>query len=277
MKVNKRTCLLFLSLAFALCVDARVIRVLAIGNSFSADAIEQYLYELAVEGGDSLVIGNAYRGGQGLESHWKVVEAGKAEFEYHKVVGGRRENLPRRTLLECLDDEPWDYITFQQVSQDSGDYASYEPWLTRLLDYVKAHVRNRRVKYAFHRTWAYAQDSRHGGFKKYGNSQLRMYRSIVEASRRACRAHRELRMLIPSGTAIQNGRATALGDSFTRDGYHLNDLGRYTAACVWLEKLTRQNPVGKRFRPASLNEAAARTAQQAAHAAVRRPNRVTDL
>lgn len=42
------------------------IRILAIGNSFSEDAIEQYLYELALEGGDNLIIGNAYRGGQGL-------------------------------------------------------------------------------------------------------------------------------------------------------------------------------------------------------------------
>ena len=41
------------------------IRILAIGNSFSEDAIEQYLYELALEGGDNLIIGNAYRGGQG--------------------------------------------------------------------------------------------------------------------------------------------------------------------------------------------------------------------
>ena len=38
------------------------IRILAIGNSFSEDAIEQYLYELALEGGDNLIIGNAYRG-----------------------------------------------------------------------------------------------------------------------------------------------------------------------------------------------------------------------
>ena len=35
------------------------IRILAIGNSFSEDAIEQYLYELALEGGDNLIIGNA--------------------------------------------------------------------------------------------------------------------------------------------------------------------------------------------------------------------------
>ena len=49
------------------------IRVLAIGNSFSQDAIEQYLYELGREVGVEMVIGNGYRGGQGFASHWRDV------------------------------------------------------------------------------------------------------------------------------------------------------------------------------------------------------------
>ncbi|MDE6646879.1 MAG: DUF4886 domain-containing protein, partial [Prevotella sp.] len=53
--------LLFMLLAMAaLTVQGKVIKVLAIGNSFSEDAVEQYLYELAAAQGDSLVIGNAY-------------------------------------------------------------------------------------------------------------------------------------------------------------------------------------------------------------------------
>lgn len=89
------------------------IRILAIGNSFSEDAIEQYLYELALEGGDNLIIGNAYRGGQGLESHWNVVVNNDAAFEYRKVVDGKKTNNTNRTLEACVKDEPWDYITFQ--------------------------------------------------------------------------------------------------------------------------------------------------------------------
>ena len=48
------------------------LRVLAIGNSFSEDAVEQHLYELGREAGYNLILGNAYRGGQGLESHWNL-------------------------------------------------------------------------------------------------------------------------------------------------------------------------------------------------------------
>lgn len=90
--MKKLILLLLIGLSISFSAQAKVIKILAIGNSFSADAIEQYLYELAAEGGDSLVIGNAYRGGQGFESHWKAVEKNKPVFEYHKVVGGKNSN-----------------------------------------------------------------------------------------------------------------------------------------------------------------------------------------
>lgn len=275
--MKKQILLLLICLSISFSAQAKVIKILAIGNSFSADAIEQYLYELAAEGGDSLVIGNAYRGGQGFESHWKVVEKNKPEFEYHKVVGGKNSNQ-RKTLLECIQDEEWDYIAFQQVSQDSGDYPTYEPWLTRLLEYVKQHVRNPKVKYALHRTWAYPQNSDHGAFKKYNKDQLQMFRSIVDATNQSKKQHKEFRMIIPAGTAIQNARTSFIGDNFNRDGYHLTfGLGRYTAACTWLEKITKQKAIGKKFRPKGVSEEEALIAQKAAHYAVRHPDKVTEI
>lgn len=258
-------------------VSSRVIKVLAIGNSFSEDAVEQYLYELALEGGDTLVIGNAYRGGQGYESHWRVVEAEKADFEFRKIVGGQKTN-ERRTLLECLTDESWDIITFQQVSQDSGDWTTYEPWFTKLMNYVREHAMNPKVQFGLHRTWAYAANSNHWGFAKYGNDQERMYKDIVDATNKARKSHPELHFLIPAGTAIQNGRTSYIGDRFTRDGYHLSyRLGRYTAALTWLEVITGQNAIGKKFAPVGLNQWQIAVAQQAAHAAVARPDKVTPV
>lgn len=109
--MRKLLFILFLAI-LSLPANSKDIRILAIGNSFSEDAVEQYLYELALEGGDNLIIGNAYRGGQGFESHWDVVVADKADFEYRKVVDGKKTNN-RKTLKECVTDEPWDYITFQ--------------------------------------------------------------------------------------------------------------------------------------------------------------------
>ena len=263
--------------ALALGAEAKTIKLLAIGNSFSDDAVEHYLYDLAREGGDTLVIGNAYRGGQGFESHWRVVEQNKADFEYRKIVGGKRTN-ERRTLIDCLKDEDWDIITFQQVSQDTGDFATYEPWLTKLLDYVKANATNPNVVYGLHRTWAYAQHSRHGGFKKYDRDQMKMFNAIVDATNKARAAHPELKLLIPAGTAIQNGRTSFVGDNFNRDGYHLSyKLGRYTASLTWLEVVTGQSAIGKKFAPEGVDKSQIEVAQKAAHAAVAAPDKVTAI
>ena len=256
---------------------AKTIRVLAIGNSFSDDAVEHYLYELALEGGDNLIIGNAYRGGQGYESHWKVVEANKADFEYRKIVNGNWTNV-RSTLLDCVVDEPWDIITFQQVSQDAGDYDTYEPWLSKLINYVREKATNPNVQFGLHRTWAYAENSNHWGFPKYDKNQQRMFQAIVDATNRARKAHPELKLLIPAGTAIQNGRSSYVGDRFCRDGYHLSYiLGRYTAALTWLECITDQKAMDRTYAPVGLNEWQKAVARQSAHAAVMKPDKLTTI
>lgn len=51
---------------------AKTVRILAIGNSFSQDAVEQYLHELAEAEGISTIIGNMFIGGCSLERHVKM-------------------------------------------------------------------------------------------------------------------------------------------------------------------------------------------------------------
>ena len=260
--------------------DDRVdtLRVLAIGNSFSEDAVEQYLYELAKESGVELIIGNAYRGGQGLESHWREVSGGNSTFGYRKIVGGTKTDTKDQALRTIIADEPWDVITLQQVSQDSGRPETYEPYLSYLIGYVRALATNPSVKLGFHQTWAYAPDSTHGGFAHYGKDQATMYAAIVDAVERAVKRHAVLSFVVPSGTAIQNARTSSLGNNLTRDGYHLDfGIGRYIAACTWLEAVTGKTAVGRAFRPQGVSAGAATIAQQSAHQAVVTPNAVTSM
>ena len=255
-----------------------IVRVLAIGNSFSQDAVEQYLWELADEAGVKMIIGNAYRGGQGFQSHWIDVTEANNTFEYRKVVDGRRSNTPRMALANIITDEPWDYITFQQVSQESGLTTTFEPYLTYLIQYTQSMQTNPDAVYGYHQTWAYSHDSTHGGFAGYGNRQEVMYDSICHAVQYAVAQHPELRFVVPSGTAIQNARTTYLGDNMNRDGYHLDlKMGRYTAACAWLEVITGISAVGFSYRPEGVDFVAAHTCQMAAHAAVAQPFTCTTL
>ena len=82
----KRTLLFLLFYLLTLLpLPAKVIKVLAIGNSFSQDGVEQYLYELAEAQGDSLIIGNAYIGGCSIDRHYENLLSGKPEYEYRNL------------------------------------------------------------------------------------------------------------------------------------------------------------------------------------------------
>lgn len=275
----KKLFVLITLFVFTICTASasKVIRILAIGNSFSEDAVEQYLYELGKDAGYELIIGNAYRGGQGLESHWKEVTKDRNSFEYRKVIKGKKYNHRHQTLKSIITDEPWDYITLQQVSQDSGKPDTYEPYLTNLIAYVKSLAKNKKMKLGFHMTWAYSGDSTHGGFVYYGRNQKTMYDSIIEASKEVLAHHPEIKILIPCGTAIQNMRATSLGDTMNRDGFHLDyNIGRYTAACTWFEAILKKKATRRNYHPITIDEAKAEMAQRAANKARRNPFRVTE-
>jgi hypothetical protein len=261
---------------------------LAIGNSFSEDAVEQYLWEMGQEIGVNFVIGNAYRGGWSLMGHWKDARSIAADTEFRKVTGVKRVNLGKKTLREIITNEPWDVITFQQVSQDAGRQESYEPGLSLMIGYVRALAVD-SVRLGFHQTWAYAKDSDHKGFARYNRNQFLMFSCITSAVDKAMHYHQgDLSFYIPSGTAIQNARTTLLAKSrpnepyvnrdLTRDGYHLNYIvGRYVVACTWFEVLTGRSSVGLKTRPKELIPELATIAQQAAHAAVLSPMTVTPL
>lgn len=255
---------------------ADTVRILAVGNSFSQDAVEQNLYELAKSDGIPVIIGNAYIGGCPLERHVDNSRTGKAEYAYRKIGGdGIRREEKNVTLDRILSDEQWDYVSLQQASPLSGIYDSYSEWLPELYSYVKGHVPSDAV-FMLHQTWAYAKDSDHSGFKNYGCDQIKMYSAIVDANRKAAKLV-GIKIIIPSGTAVQNARTSFIGDRMDRDGYHLDLLwGRYTAACAWYEKLFG-HVLGNSYAPEGLTEDYKEVAQRAAHEAVRHPDRVTQI
>jgi len=258
--------------------DMPVVRVLAIGNSFSTDAVEHYLYDLAKEARVDLIIGNAYMGGASLKTHWNAIVQNNNKLEYRKIVKGSRSNTTDQALSDIITDEPWDFITFQQVSQYSGLPDTFEPYLGNLIDYATSHVTNSSVQLGYHMTWAYAQNSTHSGFANYNNDQMTMYHAIIDATKKALNDHPELTFVVPSGTAIQNARTSEIGDNMNRDGYHLDiGVGRYTAACTWLEAILGINPSGMEYHPASVDESTAFICQKAAHSAVTLPYETTNM
>lgn len=254
------------------------VRVLAIGNSFSQDAVEMYFYELGASDNVTLIVGNAYIGGCSLEKHWRFASNDSTKHNYRKIsADGKAVTVKNVSLQTAITDEAWDYVTLQQQSGQSGKYETFFPYLTNLRDYIKSLAINPKVKIALHRTWAYAQDSKHKDFPKYDNDQMKMYNAIVETYDKAAETA-GIDLIIPSGTAIQNGRTSSIGDHFCRDGYHLDKkTGRFTAACTWYEKLTGKSILTNTFVPEGLSEQEIKIAHYAAHYAVEQPGKVTSL
>ncbi|SEL88610.1 protein of unknown function [Parapedobacter koreensis] len=253
------------------------LRILAIGNSFSEDAVEQYLYELAEAAGKPIVIGNMYIGGAPLSLHWENARGDKAAYRYRKIDAHGKITIPGEVSIRtALLDEPWDYVSLQQASPLSGQFDTYIQPINALHHYIDS-VTSGTVKYIWHQTWAYAPTSTHEGFAAYQKDQQTMYRAIAEASSKA-KDLIPFDLLVPSGTAIQNARTSFLGDDLTRDGYHLDlHIGRFIAACAWFESLFGQQAPVASYRPEQVSVAQAEVAREAAHAAVVQPFAVTAM
>lgn len=254
------------------------IKVLAIGNSFSQDALESYLSELARAADIPVVIGNLLIGGASLALHWDNANHDKAAYSYRKIgADGRNQYRDSVSIAEALSDQDWDFVSFQQVSHDAGRFETLVEPLPLLFAYVRRHLQGKKVKFIFHQTWAYAQDATHEGFKNYDRDQLKMYRAIVEVSM-SIKELIPVDIIVPTGTAIQNGRTSMIGDNFCRDGFHLDvNIGRYTAAATWFESLFGESVMGNSFKPAALSTHEAEIAKQAAHVAVLKPYAITDF
>lgn len=268
---------LFILLIFALSGHARTLRILAIGNSFSRDAVEQNLYELALADGDTAIIGNLYIGGCSLERHAGNIRNNSRDYIFRKIgADGIRRETTKFTLQEAVKNDQWDIITLQQSSPLSGLAASYEPYLSEIITYIKREM-PKKCKLALHQTWSYAQDSQHSGFKSYGNDQIRMYRDLTDSYFSAARKHK-IKTVIPAGTAIQNARTSFVGDNMNRDGYHLDlNHGRFTAACAWYATLFNKDVTANSYIPEGMNPEIANIAKCAAQAAVKTPGTVTTL
>lgn len=254
------------------------LKVLCIGNSFSVDAVEQELLPLANACGVDLTVYNLYIGGCSLERHAMNMRGDSALYScrlMRRTHDGNALSFERLvtdsvSIAAVMSQEKWDVITMQQASHYSGQWSTYEPWLTELIDSVRQHICCHTRLY-WYMTWAYQQDATHPAFMpNYNADQAYMYDEICGCNRQVLKSGR-FDSFIPGGAAIQAARATRLGDTLCRDGYHLSyTCGRYLMACLWLEVLTGHSAIGCDYMPEGMNDEQRRITQQVAHYAAQR-------
>ena len=229
------------------------ISILAVGNSFSVDAMRHHLYPMLQSAGyKNIRLGILYIGGASIDTHYDNLRLDRGKYQYQENVNGTwtyTEDYKASTAFALTD---WDIVTVQQVSNDSGRGPSYEN-LPALMELLKPQIGDAKIYW--HMTWAYQQDSTHSGFANYNKDQMRMYRGIVSATKNKIVNNTDFVGIIPSGTSIQNLRTSGLGDTLTADGYHLSDTyGDYTAALTWFCMFSGRPATSMSYRPATISD-----------------------
>lgn len=255
------------------------IRILAIGNSFSVDAVEQYLYEIFSEKGYEAIIGNAYIASCTLQKHWECESSTnsttKNSNSYRKITKGTKQTIASQSIESMLKDEPWDYVFFQQGDGLYGIESSHHPYIENLTAYVAKYLDSGSYKTGYQMTWAFPKNCTNARFSNYDNDQDKMYRACADCAK-SLKDKGYVDIIIPTGTAIQNGRTTSLGDTFNRDWGHLDyNHGRYTASLTWFETLTGIDATTVSWKPVSVTAEQAALCRKAVHDAVQHPYEVT--
>lgn len=278
---------------------AKTVRLLTVGNSFSANAT-RHLDALTKAAGHTLVHQPIVVGGASLELHWGRAAA------HEKDPQGTNGLYGKTSLKQHLAAQPWDFVTIQQASIKSHDAATYRPFAKQLHDYIKQHAPKAEV--LMHQTWAYRVDDPR--FKvaapKAGEpkTQAEMYQMLTHAYTTIA-AELGIRRLpvgdafyladtdpkwgyrpdvtfdfknndenrLPNQThSLHVGWRFAKGKdgktALSIDGHHANAAGEYLGACVWFEVLFNESVVGNAFVPPGLDKAHARFLQETAHKAV---------
>ena len=216
-----------------------------------------------------------YIEGASLEDHVKNITDNQAVYQYNRIaVDGSLNTQSGQSLKSVIKSENWDYIAFEESLALAGRQEGYQTNLPQLVELVNSWATNPDVKYLLHQPWAYAKSAVEDGFANYGRDQLKMYNAIVEAvwaAKESVQAD-----VVPSGTAIQNGRTSYIGEEMLQDASHLNaNTAKFAAACTWFEALFGQNEVS--YSPDNLINYDAKLAKAAAHNAIVDSRTVTEL
>ena len=254
--------------------EAKTVKVLAVGNSFSANALT-YFGDIGKASGNQVTAVNAMIGGCDFERHMRHADACEAD----PADPEGRPYPDKKSLKDLLTLEAWDYVTIQQASPKSFRPETFHPHADRLIAYIKKYAPQAEI--VIHETWAYRED--HPWFKEREAHAVQprnpdvMYKGVRAAYEGLARDTGF--RLIPCGDAVEAARRDpAFGKAgkhaLGRDGYHAAAAGEYLLGCVWLEFFFGQSVVGNTCVPKTVAAADAAVLQRIAHETVtekRRP------
>ena len=240
--------------------DAKPLKVLAIGNSFSI-GMHAALPPVAKSFGRRVDICTMFIGGCSLERHCKnLAKPESVPYQINWTWDGRlsNPNVPFAGVLsevvnekngkvekmsnipQMLRAEKWDVVTIQQASHESWKGETYYPFGDELVKAIRDGAP--QAKIVVQETWSYVSFC--PSFAKWGIDQTEMYNRL-----RKCYGDFAAKYgldVIPVGTAVQLYRrrlpvrstdtdvgGDPVGKSPNGDSIHMNADGEYLQSLVW--------------------------------------------
>ena len=205
--------------------------ILSIGNSFSQDA-QRYLHRIAKSDGCTLNTFNLYIGGCPLSLHYRNMIS--EQRAYMLEMNGESTGF-KVSLKDALLNRDWDVVTVQQVSSKSPYYETYQPYLNKIVEYIRLCMP--KAKIAIHQTWAYEQDSHRLNIELGYSNHVDMFKNI-EISYKKAAEEIDADLVIPSGKVFQKLIESGI-EKVHRDTFHASlGLGRYALGLLWYSILS---------------------------------------
>lgn len=253
------------------------LKILSVGNSFAVDTTE-YAAEIAMSlGFKSVHIGTLYIGGCSINRHYTNAQTNANVYKYYENNGDGWRETPEVSIEDAIRSDAWDFISIQHGTGDGSRYTlerSYENF-GALVAYIREKA-SPRVQIAFNMAWVMESDGTHPEIRSYNGDQLRMYEDLTSLTERVVMPTSGLDVVSPTGTAVQNARATGRVDGLCRDGFHLSyDKGRYLAALTFVCALTKISPQEVAFAPEGVSEEERSVAIECVANAIKRPFQIT--
>ena len=198
------------------------ISVLMIGNSFSVD-VAHFTHQLSLGTDVIIELGVLYVGGCSLEQHIGFIKQGSSPYEW--FINGESTGK-YISLKDALLMKKWDYITLQQVSVYSGLVDTFYPYIKELVKYVREYQKD--ATFILHKTWPYETGFDNTNFANYNYDRKTMYACINKTYDYVAK-DLEINIVIRSGDIIESA-IEKYGEHFHKDGFHLNEEGRYLVA-----------------------------------------------
>lgn len=281
--------------------EPQTVRLLTVGNSFADNALT-YLPQIVEASGNILIYERANLGGCSLKRHWDHAAKYQADSNDPEGSPYSDENY---SLMQLLRKDAWDFITIQQVSWESHDLKTYDPYVIDLCQYISDEKPEARIM--AHQIWSYRIDDPRFIPENKGkepHTQQIMWKQVRKAYHHIAE---ELNLgILPSGDAMyladsnpqwgykadrsfdpEQAKYPEIPDQthslhtgwywnkrpdetyqLNMDGHHANKTGEYLLGCVWFEVFYEQSVVGNAFYPEHLDAKYARFLQQTAHKAV---------